>query len=190
MAGQTKFDICSRALIQVGGARIADFDGGSIESETAALEYEPAVEKQLSAYRWRFASDQRKLSLLADKPLARWSLAYQLPADMLLLHGVTHLDGPIAYDRYGDKLFTDHDADVIADITFRADEALWPGYFADAMVAELLVSFARSIAREGEGQIKEKRKDAEKTWAVARNSDAQQQPGRRIAPSRLVSVRR
>lgn len=185
---QTAIDIVNRALVRVGAARIASFDGTSAEAECAGAEYEPLVRARLTEHRWRFATAQAVLNLLVDTPAGRWAHAWQAPAGALQINAVTRGGLRIRYDRYGDKIFTDEGEDLLADYTFRPDESLWPPYFSDALADQLAYAFALSLARDEElARILGARLD--RTWARARLSDSQQQSTRRIAPSRFVSVR-
>lgn len=185
---ETKFDICSRALVRIGAKPITSFDDNTTESDVAREEYEPLVQAMLSAYPWRFAGRQFRLNKLAERPLDRWAWYYQLPSDLLVLRAVTWGGLPIEYDRYEDRIATNHDGDIVADYTIRPDESRWPPFFTHALTLELESIFARAIARDSD-LADRKKKEAESAWAKARNLDSQQQTARRFQPSRLVTVR-
>jgi hypothetical protein len=187
---ETKFDICSRALVRVGGAPITAFDTSSAEAVAAGQDYEPMVQARLSSHRWRFATAQEDLVRLTDTPAGdQWEHAFQLPAGLLLLHGITRAGRPVEYDRYGDKVFTNEDDGLVADYTFRADESRFPAYFATALMTELAHGFALNLARNRDlAATLAPMVNAE--WQRARTADSQQQTTRRIRHSRLIAARR
>lgn len=187
----TKFDICSRALVRVGAQPITSFDDGTAESDAAGTEYEQLVQSKLSTYRWRFAANQQLLNRLTNDPTGRWTYAFQLPTDCLVLHTITRAGYPIIYDRYADKIFTDEDDDLVADYTYRVDETKFPPLFVDALIDSMAAVFCASLAKDF-GRADNLRKIAEEmSWPRAQTADSQQQTTRRLpAGSRLVRIRR
>ena len=186
----TDIDICARALIMIGAQPITSFDDGTTEATVAANLYEDTVRDLLSRHRWRFATGQAQLSRLTASPDARWDAAYQLPADMLVLHGVTITDDNIAYDRYQDMVYCNATAEdlVFADYTFRATEDLWPPYFTTGVQYQLASIFAYSVAaQEGLADLFEKR--ALRHMTMARTIDSQSQTTRRLNVQRFNQVR-
>lgn len=186
----TDIDICARALIMIGAQPITSFDDGTTEATVAANLYEDTVRDLLSRHRWRFATGQVQLSRLSDAPDARWDAAYQLPADMLVLHGVTISDDNIAYDRYQDMVYCNATAEdlVYADYTFRASEDLWPPYFTTGVQYQLASIFAYSVAaQEGLANMFEQRSLRHMT--MARTIDSQSQTTRRLNVQRFNQVR-
>ncbi len=184
-------DIASRALVLVGAEPITSFGSSSTEALVATNLYEDTVRATLSTARWRFATEQAVLNQLTDTPTGRFDIAHQLPSDLLVLHGVTVNDTLIEYTVYGDKVFSDStSADVlIADFTFRADEANFPSYFSLALQYTLASMFATSIARDDRlMQMMETK--ATMLMAKARNLDAQQQTTRKLSTSRFITNRR
>ena len=184
-------DIASRALVLVGAEPITSFGSSSTEALVATNLYEDTVRATLSTARWRFATEQAVLNQLTDTPTGRFDIAHQLPSDLLALHGVTVNDTLIEYTVYGDKVFSDStSADVlIADFTFRADEANFPSYFSLALQYTLASMFATSIARDDRlMQMMETK--ATMLMAKARNLDAQQQTTRKLSTSRFITNRR
>ena len=184
-------DIASRALVLVGAEPITSFGSSSTEALVATNLYEDTVRATLSTARWRFATEQAVLNQLTDTPTGRFDIAHQLPSDLLVLHGVTVNDTLIEYTVYGDKVFSaSTSADVlIADFTFRADEANFPSYFSLALQYTLASMFATSIARDDRlMQMMETK--ATMLMAKARNLDAQQQTTRKLSTSRFITNRR
>lgn len=185
----TKFDICSRALVLAGANTITDFDGSSTEAIVAEQNYEPLVKACLSRRRWRFSAGQVELNLLGTAPSARWDYAFQLPGDLLSLHTVTREDLPVEYAVYGDQVFTNEDADLFADYSFRADEAKWRPFFRDAFENELASKFALAVARD-RALADDLRKEArDELWPIARTLDSQEQTTTKLRANRLTGVR-
>jgi hypothetical protein len=75
----SKVDICSRALVMIGASTyIFFYRMVSTEALVASNVYEDIVESSLTRHRWKFATNQKQLSLLTAKPEARYEYAYQL----------------------------------------------------------------------------------------------------------------
>lgn len=185
---QTAIDVINRALVRVGASKITSLTDGSTEASVAAEEYEALVRARLTGHRWRFATAQVTLNRLVATPEARWQYAFQAPPDALLVNAVTNGGRLVKYDRFGDKVFTDTDAELVCDYCFRPDEVRWPPYFADAITHELAHAFSLSIARD-EVLARNIGSRLERLWGQARLADSQQQSTRRISPSRFISVR-
>lgn len=176
-----KYDMCSRAMVRIGGKPISSFEGDGAEETVAATLYEPAVTMLLSLYRWRFSSRQEQMTRLATSPSARWEAAYELPSDCLNVHGVTVDDRLIDFDRYENKIFCDAAATdvVILDYTYRSQEAYWPGYFETTLEMRLAADFAIPIAEDTDkAQHYEGR--FVRQFAVAKNTDAQGRTARKL----------
>ncbi|MAT13227.1 MAG: hypothetical protein CMM02_19895 [Rhodopirellula sp.] len=188
---QSGIDICSRALILIGASPITSFADGTTESQVAVNVYEDIAQASLVNSRWRFATNQRVLNQLTDKPTGRWAIAHQLPTDMIMLHALTVNDNIIEYGVYGDKAFSDSSTtdEVIADYTFRAQEADWPSYFTLAVEYSLGIVFATSIARDA-SLATLMQNQAERAMAKARTLDSQQQTTRKLTTSRFITNRR
>tara|TARA_A100001391_G_scaffold86962_4_gene57387 strand:- start:8093 stop:8686 length:594 start_codon:yes stop_codon:yes gene_type:complete len=187
----TPLDICSRALILIGAEPISSFDDGTTEATVAVNMYEDVVQAALVNSRWRFATNQKIVNRLTDAPTGRYDYAYQLPSDMIMLHGATVNGNLIEYQVYGDKLFADttETDTVIVDYSFRASEVDFPSYFTLAVEFSLAIIFATSIARDASlaGLMTER---AESAMAKARSLDSQQQTTRKLETSRFLTARR
>jgi len=190
---EAKFDICSTALTMIGCSPIASFEDGSAEADVARTHYESVLRGALTVpgaqpYRWRFASDLRSLGApLSGVPTAKWGFAWQLPADMLALTGVYVNDRAIPYARFADKLLCDEAEGVVAEITYRPDEAAFPPYFVTAFTHELASRFAPALAQDT-ADGKRLFEMAVGFYTGARTLDSQQQPPKRVAPGRLLNA--
>ena len=93
----------------IGSNPISSFDDGTTEALVTNNIYEEIIESCLSRHRWRFATEQQQLSLLANAPTGRYEYAYQIPTSpqCLQIISITENDINIQYARYGDKIFVD-----------------------------------------------------------------------------------
>lgn len=189
----TDVTIASRALNLIGANEIASFDEASNEAKVAKNLYEPIVEAALTRTRWRFATGQQTLIMLADAPESRWDSAYQMPTSpqVLLLHGLTIMDKPIQYDRYEDKIYANTTADdvVTADYTYKVDVIYWPSYFTKAVMFDLAAMFAGSLAQKGE-LATHYTNSSELAYRNARWADSSSQTARNLRTSTLTNIRR
>jgi hypothetical protein len=191
MPANTPIKVCSRALILIGEEGISSFSDGTAQSDVADAMYEDVARASLTNSRWRFATAQAQLNRLVSAPDGRYSAAYQLPANMLMLSAITVNDHPIKYDTYSGKAFCDADPNdvLIADYIYRADEADWPAYFTIAVEYAMAAVFAVSVARDAQmSQMMEQK--AQFHMIQARRLDSQQQTSRKLNTSRFIAQRR
>lgn len=187
----TAIKVCSRASILMGGSPITSFTDGSAEADVCDAMYEDIARASLTNTRWRFATNQAVLNLLASAPVGRWGLGYQLPAGTLTVNAVTVNDYPIGFDTYGDNIYanTTEADEVVADYIFRAPEAQWPSYFTVAVEYSMAAVLAISVARDASlSQMMEQK--AALSMAQARSRDSQRQTTKRLDTSRFIAQRR
>jgi hypothetical protein len=189
----TKVDICARALIMIGAQPISSFDDGSTEALVASNIYENITQSILCRHRWRFATEQQQLSLIASAPTGRYEYAYQLPTspDLLQLNTITVADVPIEYSRYGDKVFVngyDSQSALIADYIFRQDESEFPAYFKLGLEYTLASIFAGSVARDA-AMIQQFSTLAERQILIAKNTDSQEVTNKKLSTKRFITNR-
>lgn len=186
----SKFDICSKALVLVGANTISSFTANTTESTVANQLYESTLENMLTRSRWRFAAKQAQLSRNASAPTARWSAKYAVPTGTMIIHTVTVGDNVIEFDRYEDDILCDASTSdvVVADYTFQPSEANFPPYFKQALVFELASLFAGAIARNDRlSNLYQQRAIAQ--LAIARAQDSQAQTTRKVDTTRFRNRR-
>jgi len=186
----SKFDICSKALVLVGANTITSFSENTTESKVANQLYESTLENMLTRSRWRFSAKQAQLSRNASAPTARWSAKYAVPSGTLLIHTVTVNDNVIEFDRYESDILCDASSGdtVVADYTFQPSEANFPPYFKQALVFELASLFAGAIARNDTlSTLYQNRAIAQ--MAIARAQDSQAQTTRKVDTTRFRNRR-
>ena len=175
----------------IGADPITSFTETSTEALVASNIYEDVVQSALCASRWRFASNQAELNRLSDVPTGRYDLAYQLPADLLMLHAITVNDNIIEYNVYGDLVYTNGSTSdkVIADYSFRVGTEKFPSYFILALEYSLASAFAVAIARD-EGLASLLERKGMQLMQQAKTLDSQQQTTRKLVTSRFITERR
>lgn len=191
---RSDIDICNRALVRVGSdVAIASLADNSAEATACAREYPETLAAALTMpggqpFRWSFASAQKALTRLADAPLSRYAHAWQIEADVLMLHAILVNDVPIAFARLDDKVFCDADADVIAEYTFTPTPPAFIPPFVEALTTDLAAKLAVGLVRDLE-LAEALRREAERQWAGARAADSQARTSRRVRANRLRAAR-
>lgn len=190
-SASSSLDIANRALILVGANTISSFDEDSEEGRVSNSMYEDMIRTLLISSRWRFATKQAQLNLIATAPLGRYTRKYQLPTDYLMLHAVTVNDLAIEYNVYEDEVYADtSSADVlIADYAFRVSESNFPSYFIMLAEYRMATILATALARD---EQMASLFDAQTTTMAqqAKTLDSQQQTARKLVTSRFITDRR
>ncbi len=190
----TKIDIASRALIMIGSNPISSFTDDTTEALVTNNIYEEIIESTLCRARWRFATEQQQLSLLANAPTGKYEYAYQIPTSpqCLQITSITDNDVNIQYARYGDKIFVDghgSQSKLIMDYVFRQDESEFPPYFRLAVEYKLASVFAGAIARDA-AMVREFDNQAERQILIARNTESAETTTKRLSTDRFINERR
>ena len=189
----TKVDICARALVMIGASPISSFSDGSTEALVASNVYEDVVEASLSRHRWKFATNQKQLSLLSTAPEAKYEYAYQLPANPGVLHIVSLSvnDYIIPYTRYKDMIYVNtygSNHSLILDYIYRVEEEYFPAHFRLALEYELASLFAGSVSRDA-GMIREFKSMADRQFLISKNIDASEVTNKKLDTSRYINLR-
>ncbi|MDA0998371.1 MAG: hypothetical protein O2944_09220 [Proteobacteria bacterium] len=181
--------LCSRALMKLGADVITSFEEGTAESEVAATLYGSLRDALISAYPWSFATSQTWLSQLAEKPIADYEFAYQLPSDFLraLSAGVSGRGRGIEYRIAERRLHTDA-LEVALTYIFRPAESEFPPFFDQALIARLAAEFCIPLT-DSTSRAETLAKLAENEYSRAKQIDAQQETPGRIEDFTLVEVR-
>jgi len=186
----TNIDVANRMLALIGANAITAFDDGSAEATFITQIYEGLVQAELTAKPWRFAIKQAELDMLTAEPVGRWSVAHQLPSDLLRLLAVTCNDYPIEYDRYDDMVYSESDASdtLVADYIYRVDESLWLPYFTQGIVYLGAGLLGGAIARDA-ALVEKYEKMGRDQIARAANVEAQSQSSKRVRTTRFLAAR-
>jgi len=181
--------LSSRALLKLGAFSIASFDEGTAEAEIAGNLYDGVRDALLSAYPWSFATGQTRLARLTANPLADYACAFQLPVDFLraLSLGQGGAGRGVDY-RIAERRLHTNAPEVVLSYIFRPDEAEFPPFFAQLLVARLAAEFCIPLT-ESTSRAEALLKIAEADLRRARNIDAQQDTPGRIEDFTLIEVR-
>jgi hypothetical protein len=182
-------DLCSQALVKIGGNPIQSFDEGTAEATIAAQLYPTLRDALISAHRWNFALGQARLARLAAVPVADYAYAYQLPPDMLSIvsAGANERGRGLTYRLAEQRLHTDS-TEVYLTYTFLPAPALFPPFFSLALVARLAAEFAIPLT-ESTTRWDGLRQVAEFEFRRARLIDSQQDTPETVEDFVLVAVR-
>jgi hypothetical protein len=190
----TKIDICSRALVELGANPIVDFSGSSTESTVANQLYDATVRKVLARHPWRFATIGVAINKIASTNETAFDSAYQLPADFVALWNVRDVGGTdMAADEwvvYGSEVHMDHGMDTVeVDYTRVVSESYFPAHFTEALEAALMHRFCGPLSHSGS------QRDAlgrvyETVLSKACHIDSRQDAPNRLRPRRFLAVRR
>lgn len=188
----TALDICSNALMSIGEKAITSFKQGTVPAVLARQLYEPCVQAMLGKHRWSFAKTTLQLSRLTGTPEGgSWDAAYEVPADLLVIHRVEIGGLPIRYERYRNVIRCNASLEEAVIMTYarRVPEAEFPPFFRDALELELAARFAFPITAQ-ESLAATKRREARDAWASARTAGAQEQTAQRFTLNRFKAARR
>ena len=190
----TKIDICARALVMIGAQPITSFTDGSTEALVANNVYEDITQASLTRHKWRFATNQKTLSLLTNTPVGRYDYAYQVPTnpEVLQINTITVNDYVIPYARYQDYIYVNSygsSSTLVMDYIYRVDEAYFPPHFILALEYELASIFAGSVARDA-AMIKQFKELAERQFLIAKNIDSAETTTKVLDTNRFINMRR
>jgi hypothetical protein len=176
----TSLDLCSRALTKIDQDPIQSFDEASKAAQTCDILYEAIRDSELSNYFWNFNTKDFELSQEVDTPLnPQWSYQYTLSADHLRTIRAMDINGDdIDFLEEDGKVYANDDR-VVLKYLRRIDEAYFPGYFQDCLVARLAYELAEPLV--GEKDLNDKSfAEYETKRKFARTVDGQSNPSRKL----------
>ena len=182
----TAVQIASQALVRLGALPISDFAEPTLEARTAAALYPTLRDTLIAGHAWRFAAAEAELAPAEEAPLAGFAHAFRLPADflnVLAVDGGREADWRIA----GGRLHA-HPARLRLAYLFRADEADFPPWFADALAAGLAAAFCLPVT-ENASRAEALARLAETALRRARRADALRDPVRAPLRFSLIEAR-
>ena len=182
----TAIQIASQALVRLGALPISDFAEPVLEARTAAALYPTLRDTLIAGHAWRFATADAELDPADEAPLPGFAHVFRLPADFL---NVLAVEGgrETAWRISGGKLHA-HPAAVQLAYLFRADEAEFPPWFADALAAALAAAFCLPVT-ENASRAEALARLAETALRRARRIDALHDPAPAPARFPLIEVR-
>lgn len=198
-------DIVSQGYGLLRADSVADFDEGTNEADIAALFYGDFVLDILTRYPWSFATKKRRLNQDSTAPVNEFQYSHIIPGEALRIWSVYDSDAvgavpikqfDIAYADGGRRIYSNC-AELWADYTIYASEAIWPGYFvhfaihAWAALTAMSITDQPDIAQKYQGLAWGAGNENELggKYGVACKIDAMQKPGENIQSSPLIEAR-
>lgn len=198
MGTTTRLGIMRQACIRAGLIPMDTLTDDTDEARMLVAAYDDVVEAYIERGLWKFAKSQVALTNLPlVEPAVGYTTVWQLPPDMLFLERVYADGAPIRdYDRYygpNSKTYLHcnctTDQEIVADYVSNVSEASWAPTFKHVVIsalAELLASGLREDGKMADYFTKQTNGFA----SIASARDDQQQPARKLAPSRFLAARR
>ena len=185
----TSIDICSHALVKLGANSISSFQEETTEAHIAKQLYDMVLDSLLSSYPWRFALKQTSLARLTDTPKADYQYAFALPNDCIriLSAGQTNRGKGLNYRIAQQQLHTNSPS-VVLTYLCRPNEADFPAFFVEALVAKLAAEFCLPLT-ESTTRTDYLKKQATETLQTARLTDSQQSVPEQFQDFSLIEVR-
>ena len=197
----SKFDICSRALVELGEDVISSFTANTAPSKICGLIYPQYIRYLLSIHPWKFTTTKAQLARLTTAPLNKWKYAYQLPSDLIIVRAfyTSSNTGIIAeqnYELFENKIYT-NETSVYIDYQYQPDESIFPPYFIEFVIKALASKLCLSIT-DDRGILELKKIEAFGVpsdnlnggeFGVAKKLDGLQTPSQNIIADDLMAAR-
>ena len=182
----TAVQIASQALVRLGALPISDFAEPVLEAQTAAALYPTLRDTLIAGHAWRFATAEAPLDPVDEAPLPGFAHVFRLPADflnVLAVEGGRGADWRIAAGRLHAQ-----PPEVRLAYLFRADEAEFPPWFADALAAGLAAALCLPVT-ENASRAEVLARLAEAALRRARRTDTLHDPAPAPARFPLIEAR-
>lgn len=182
-------ELCSAALVKLGASSISSFSDGTTESDVADTLYEILRDGLLGLHPWSFATAHAELMLLPSTPVSNFDYAFGLPTDFIkgLSAGDKERDRGAIFQIVGNELHTNYEEITLAYIK-RADESIFPTYFASALINRLAAEFCLPITENvSRSELLFKLADTE--LQLAKLIDSQQDTPPRVEDFSLIEAR-
>lgn len=181
---QSKISLISKALVLAGEPPCSSLSEDRYGVTVLAELFEVIYEALLQSNPWRFSMKKGALSRLNVDPLNEWRYAYQLPADCLLVRGMTY---PQPYEIYGDRLYTNATT-VEIEYQFKPDVSRCPAYFSLLLTYALARDAIKPIT-DGDAHTTAMNAKYISQRGVALYADAQARPAKQVIDSPFTDVR-
>jgi hypothetical protein len=181
-------DICSNALVLLGGKPIASFNEDSDSAVIAANIYPAAKADVLRCHPWNCLEVDVVLSPLSAAPAFRWSHQFDLPGDLLRVIEIGGGIQPNDYRLQGRRILANTKVLYLSYIGDK-NESQWDANLTDVMIKRMAKDMAYPLTKSASlAELK----DAEYRVALrqAKAIDAQENPPEDWEyESRLIAVR-
>lgn len=182
-----KLDVVNQALTGLHEARLSDaaaLGGTSKHAQVMRDHYDAVVQFCLTKSNWRFNTAKRSLNKLSGAPINRWSTAWQLPEDFLMLLTTWP---PSAYELANRQILSNESTQLDIDYLRYLLEGYWPGWFTRLVVAELVIRTCKPIT--GDQPDRPMYVERENAETNAFFQDSQQQPNQTMQSNDFIDVR-
>lgn len=153
----SQIDIANMGLVKLGDKQLLTFDDDTDHARVVRLTYDRIVDAVLRAHRWRFATRQATLALLAGTPTWRYTYRFQLPTDPFCLK-VTRCSADTytsptpnqtvpVWELQGRELLANDSTVTIEYVARITDPAQWDSLFTEAVVERLAMEWAIPITQ-------------------------------------------
>lgn len=185
----TELELCNAALAKLGANPITALGDGSTEGELASQLYPITIDAVLISFPWSFSLAQQQLSAAPVPPVADFTNAFSLPADVLrtISAGAPGSGRGLFFRIFGAELHTDADR-VVLTYQRRIAATDFPAYFLPTVInrlsADLCLPLTESASR---AEILSRLAAAE--LQHARLIDSQQASPRAVEDFTLIAAR-
>ena len=181
-------EVVQAALHRIGEEEIASLDDDSSGARVAASNYEGIVRSFFARHAWTFAKQTLDLTYQGAVTLGQFTHAFVWPAEITNIRGVVYAPttgrpslggrrlraGEYAIE--GNRLLALSDLPLQVVATIRADEAMWPGDFSEAVVTRMQGLFLEALCDKPQ-DARLKIRDADTIMRDAIIRDKRQEPG-------------
>ena len=180
----TPINICSNALVLLGGQAIASFTDGDTGSQISSQLYETTYHAMLTETLWHFATRTELLAKQVEKPKNNYTNKFQLPSDLLYIVNADTKH----YEVYERELYANAES-VQIEMIYPVKEINLPVYFVKALEYNLASLFAIPLTGNA-SRAEYYRQLYEMEFKRAKRADASQRPGYPMGENRYVIARR
>lgn len=174
-------EVIQAALHRIGEEELVSLDEDASAARVANSNYEGIVRAMFARHAWTFAKQTLDLTYSAEVDLGQWSHAFVWPAAVMNIRSVHYAEGGRQlrageYAIESGRVLTRSDTPLKIVAVVRADEADWPGDFAEAVVVRLQGLFLEALCDKPQ-DARIAKKDAEVLIRDAILRDKRQEPG-------------
>lgn len=175
----SQIEVVQAALHRIGEEEITSLDDNSSGARVAASNYEGIVRSFFARHAWTFAKQTLELTYQGVVELGPYTHAHVWPAEVMNIRyimqdGVRLRSGEYAIE--SGRVLTRSSTALQVVATVRAEEADWPGDFAEAVVVRMQALFLESLCDKPQ-DARLKTRDADVLMRDAIIRDKRQEPG-------------
>lgn len=184
----TAVQVCSNAIVELGGQPINSFDNLSDRALAAANLYPQIRDAVLRSHPWNCAGKRVVLSPDSAAPAFEWDYAYTLPGDCVRVRSITPDRTREHYEIEGNQLLCNLSA-VYLRYTYRNDNpAKWDATLVRAITLAMAAVLAMPVTEDKEKKI-EKERELQAILRTARAVDGQEEPPDELDDYPLLAAR-